>query len=96
MHCRGAALAPFSSDLMLHQHALCRLMFCAVPQLQYTWQALTLEGSPFKDDTTLSYVMDKLSSYNSLSSASLSSSDDDLAEAAAAAAAATQWKETEE
>jgi hypothetical protein len=54
--------------------------------LQYTWQALTLEGSPFKDDTTMTYLMDKLSSYSSLGSASLSSSDDDLAEAAAAAA----------
>jgi hypothetical protein len=66
-------------------------------QLQYTWQALTLEGSPFKDDTTLSYVMDKMSSYNSLSSASLSSSDEELAEAAAAAAAAAEWtKDTEQ
>lgn len=58
-------------------------------QLQYTWQALTVEGSPFKQDTTLTYLMDKISSSASLSSASLSSSDDDLAEAAAAAAAAS-------
>jgi hypothetical protein len=65
-------------------------------QLQYTWQALTLEGSPFKDDTTLSYLMDKMSSYNSLSSASLSSSDEELAEAAAAAAAAAEWKKDTE
>jgi hypothetical protein len=66
-----------------------------VLQLQYTWQALTLEGSPFKDDTTLTHLMEKMSSYNSLSSASLSSSDDELAEAAAAAAAAAEWKKEE-
>jgi Tfp pilus assembly protein PilN len=57
-------------------------------QLQYTWQALTVEGSPFKQDTTLNYLMDKLNSYSSLSSASLSSSDEELAESAAAAATA--------
>lgn len=64
-------------------------------QLQYTWQALTLEGSPFKDDTTLTHLMEKMSSYNSLSSASLSSSDGELAEAAAAVAAAAEWKQEE-
>lgn len=68
----------------------CPVLLCLLLQLQYTWQALTLEGSPFKEGTTLNYLMDKMSSYNSLSSASLSSSDDDLAEAAAAAAAAAQ------
>jgi len=69
----------------------CPVLLCLLLQLQYTWQALTLEGSPFKEGTTLNYLMDKMSSFNSLSSASLSSaslssSDDDLAEAAAAAA----------
>lgn len=94
----GAELRPsVLHTAALTCHVCRRSLLCAVLQLQYTWQALTLEGSPFKDDTTLSYVMDKLSSYNSLSSASLISSDDDLAEAAAAAAAAAEWmKETEE
>ncbi|WIA34378.1 hypothetical protein OEZ86_012714 [Tetradesmus obliquus] len=46
-------------------------------QLAYTWQALTLEGSPFKQDKTVEYLVDKMSSYSSLSSlSSLSSSDE--------------------
>jgi hypothetical protein len=64
-------------------------VWCAsvvILQLQYAWQAMTLEGSPFKQDTTLTYLMDKLHSYSSLSSASISSSDEELGEAAAAAA----------
>jgi hypothetical protein len=48
---------------------------CGWPvQLQYAWQQLTLEGSPYKDDTTLTHVMEKLNSASSLSSLSRSGS----------------------
>lgn len=66
---------------------------CAAPwrlQLQYTWQALTLEGSPFKEGKTVEYLVDKLSSYSSLSSlSSLSSGDEGDAASAGAAQQAT-------
>lgn len=61
----------------------CARVYCrsqcslVLAQLQYAWQQMTLEGSPFKDDTTLSYVMEKVSSHSSLSSGSLSLSSDD-------------------
>lgn len=83
------------SEHLADLSAGCCCCCCVVLQLQYTWQALTLEGSPFKDDTTLTHLMEKMSSYNSLSSASLNSSDEELAEAAAAAAAAAEWKKEE-
>ena len=45
-------------------------------QVNYTWQALTLESSPYKQDRTLTYLSDKIAAFNSLSSASSLSSAD--------------------
>ena len=42
----------------------------APPQVNYTWQQLTLEASPYKKERTLAYVMDKAASFSSLSSGS--------------------------
>lgn len=39
-------------------------------QINYTWQALTLEASPYTKERTLSYVMDKVTAFSSLSSGS--------------------------
>lgn len=41
---------------------------------------MTLQGSPFKTDKTLGYLMDKMGSYASLSSGGSVSSLDDAAE----------------
>ena len=41
-----------------------------LPQITYTWQALTLEASPYNKDKTLTYVMDKTAAFASLSSGS--------------------------
>eukprot|EP00879_Flechtneria_rotunda_P004472 GHRR01004726.1.p1 GENE.GHRR01004726.1~~GHRR01004726.1.p1 ORF type:complete len:470 (+),score=138.13 GHRR01004726.1:91-1500(+) len=43
-------------------------------QIQYAWQSLTLQGSPFNTDRTIDYLMDKIYVYSSLSS--LSSTDE--------------------
>jgi len=40
------------------------------PQINYTWQSLTLEGSPFKSDKTMTYLRDKITAFSSLSSGS--------------------------
>ncbi len=46
------------------------------PQINYTWQALALEASPYKQERTLAYVTDKAAAFSSLSSGgSLSSAD---------------------
>ncbi len=39
-------------------------------QISYTWQALTLEASPFKSDKTVTYLMEKLTAFQSLGSGS--------------------------
>ncbi|KAF8061287.1 hypothetical protein HT031_004377 [Scenedesmus sp. PABB004] len=47
-------------------------------ELAYAWQALTLEGSPYKVDTTVAHLAAKISSMSSLSSGgSLSSAEDE-------------------
>jgi hypothetical protein len=37
-------------------------------QLVQAWQALTLEGSPYKSGKTLEYMVDKMNVYSSLTS----------------------------
>lgn len=54
-------------------------------QLLYTWQALTLQGSPFQKDATVDYLVDKIRYNSSLSSlSSLSSTDESDMSAAVA------------
>eukprot|EP00775_Hariotina_reticulata_P008893 gene8893-9070_t len=68
--------AHYITDPMLRS-AVGRFLEREEQQLHYTWQALTVEGSPFKQGRTVEYLVDKLSWYNSLSSlSSLSSSEE--------------------
>jgi hypothetical protein len=48
--------------------AVARFLDQEAQQVNYTWQALTIEGSPFKKDRTLSYLADKAAAFSSLSS----------------------------
>ena len=49
-------------------------------QIAYAWQALTLQASPFKKERTLDYVVAKMNSYSSLSSAELEAEEMAVAE----------------
>ncbi|GBF90454.1 hypothetical protein Rsub_03450 [Raphidocelis subcapitata] len=67
--------AHYCRDPLLRS-AVGRFLEREAQQVNYSWQALTLEASPYKQERTISHLEGKIAAFNSLSSASSLSSAD--------------------